>query len=249
MTKKRASALFKMIINTLASGSDGNCYIVERDGPALMVEAGLPFEKLKKLVWQHDYKLADLAGCLVSHVHADHSQAAEDLIKRGVPTYMGKFTAEPLGLASGQAKILKAKKAQSVGPYLVQAFPLRHGGIDNFGFLITHKSGPNLFYATDTAHIPYVFKNLNYLMVECNYIESRLDDAVEDGQAATNHATKSIKSHLSLDSLVGWLRHQPLGSLREIYLLHLSAEFAEAQRCRRMVQETTGIPTKIAEGG
>lgn len=221
---------------------------MERDGPALLIEAGLPFSKLKEQVWQHGYKLSEFEGCLISHTHADHSQAAEDLIERGLPVYMGIETVAALGLGGAAGvRILKPKNEQPVGKFKVTAYPVAHGDVENFALLIK-TPGKSLFYATDTPNIPYYgLKGLNYLMVECNYIESRLDDAVFEGQAATGHATKSIKTHMSLDSLVDWLKKIDTGQLYEIYLLHLSAEFAEARKCKRRVQEETGIPTKIAE--
>jgi len=238
-----------MDIHTLASGSDGNSYIVERDGPALLIEAGLPFSELERRVWRHDYSLASLAGCLISHAHADHCQATEGLIERGLPVYMGIETAEFLGLGCAVGdELLKSKNERSVGKFRVTAYPLVHGGVENFGFLIK-TPGESLFYATDTPHIPYAFKNLDYLMVECNYIESRLDDAVYSGQAATAHATKSIKTHLSLDSLLEYLGHLDTKTLKEIHLLHVSGEFAEAQKCKRRVQGETGVVTKLADRG
>ena len=57
--------------DSLASSSAGCAYRLSADGMApLLIECGLPFPQLQKAL---DFKVSELAGCLVSHWHADHA--------------------------------------------------------------------------------------------------------------------------------------------------------------------------------
>jgi len=58
-----------MNIHTLASGSKGNCYVLEHEGNYLMIEAGIPFSKLQKELWRLGASVSSLDGCLISHSH------------------------------------------------------------------------------------------------------------------------------------------------------------------------------------
>ena len=68
-----------MDIKILASGSSGNAYYVDGEMP-LLLEAGIPFRAIQQKL---NFKISQLAGCLVSHEHMDHIRAAKDLLRAG----------------------------------------------------------------------------------------------------------------------------------------------------------------------
>ena len=55
-----------MELKVLGSGSSGNCYILENDNEALIIEAGLPFMEVKKAL---NFNVMKIKAVLVSHTH------------------------------------------------------------------------------------------------------------------------------------------------------------------------------------
>ena len=54
------------ILRCLASGSQGNAYILESNGEQLLLELGIRWQEILKGL---NYKLGDVVGVLVSHSH------------------------------------------------------------------------------------------------------------------------------------------------------------------------------------
>jgi hypothetical protein len=52
------------ILNVISSGSQGNAYILESNGEKLILELGVAWKDILKSL---NYKIDDVAGCLVSH--------------------------------------------------------------------------------------------------------------------------------------------------------------------------------------
>lgn len=73
-----------MRLRVLGSGSSGNCYILENDNEALIIEAGLPFMEVKKAL---DFNVMKIAGVLASHIHGDHAKYIGEYEKAGVPVW------------------------------------------------------------------------------------------------------------------------------------------------------------------
>lgn len=57
-----------MKLSVLASGSKGNCYILNDDKDALIIEAGVSFMEVKKHL---DFNVSDIRCILCSHEHFD----------------------------------------------------------------------------------------------------------------------------------------------------------------------------------
>jgi phosphoribosyl 1,2-cyclic phosphodiesterase len=55
-----------MQIDTLASGSSGNCYIVDDNHTKIMIECGIPVNQIRK---KRRFKVHEISGCLISHEH------------------------------------------------------------------------------------------------------------------------------------------------------------------------------------
>ncbi len=55
-----------MRLIVLGSSSSGNCYILENENEALILEAGIPFLEVKKKL---DFNIMKIVGVLVSHSH------------------------------------------------------------------------------------------------------------------------------------------------------------------------------------
>src|SRR5438105_15375603 len=84
---------------SFASGSDGNCYLVESEGTALLVECGRPYQQIKDVLEEACIAPANLQGILLTHAHGDHARSARSLSKEfKIPIYASRGTLGALDL-------------------------------------------------------------------------------------------------------------------------------------------------------
>lgn len=55
-----------MELKVLGSNSSGNCYIIENNDEALIIEAGIKLSEVKKAI---DFNISKIRGVLISHEH------------------------------------------------------------------------------------------------------------------------------------------------------------------------------------
>jgi phosphoribosyl 1,2-cyclic phosphodiesterase len=233
-----------MEMHTLASGSSGNAYLVTDGTTELLIEAGLPFRQIREGL---DFGLSRIAGCLVSHEHGDHAKAVKDLLKAGVDCHMSFGTARALGvLDSHRFQPINYRDSFRIGSWTVLPFDTVHDAAEPMGFLLASQ-GLKLLFATDTAYIRYRFAGLTHLMVECNYDLDVLKTNVIAGVVDHELKRRTLRSHMSLETLKGFLKANDLRAVRQIWLLHLSGDNSDAERFKTEVQRLTGKPVTCCE--
>jgi phosphoribosyl 1,2-cyclic phosphodiesterase len=207
-----------MKFKTIASGSTGNCYLLETEEGSLLLEAGIPIKRIKQAL---NFNFSNIQGCLITHEHGDHSKAVKDIAKLGIDVYSSKGTFKALGCTSHRYIPMIPKQAETIGKFEVLGFDVEHDVVEPFGYLIRHKNN-KLLFVTDTYYLKYKFKNLTHIAIECNYVESKLMNLVHEGYLNAHQAARVIKSHLSLENLVEFLKVNGLSNVKELHLLHLS---------------------------
>lgn len=230
-----------LTFRSLASSSKGNAYLVSDGETVLLLECGLPY---KKLAEKSGFTLMDTTACFVTHEHKDHSRAAGQLIRHGVPVYMSEGTARALEL--WDAEVIEPDKPVTFGALRVMAFRVSHDAADPVGYLIDDtRTGERLFFAADTRGLSYIVPRLTYIAVECNYEESLL--------AASQRIPESLKnrirhSHFEVEDVIRWLKKQDLSRVLTIYLLHLSAGNSRAAEWyNRFTREFPGVEIQICK--
>ena len=226
-----------------ASGSRGNCYRVTDGSTPLLLECGIPYKEIQKAF---NFRVSEIAGCLVSHEHQDHAKAIKDIMKAGIDCYMSRGTAEALGLSGHRVHIIKAKQQFRIGTWTILPFETQHDAAEPLGFLMANQDGERLLYATDTYFIRYRFRGLTHIAVECNYSLDILRANVANGSVEPVLKNRILKSHFSLENVKKFLLANDLSRVQEIWLLHLSDGNSDAERFKREVMELTGKPTYIA---
>jgi len=230
-------------ITVLASGSRGNCYHISDGRTPLLLECGIPYKEIQKGL---NFRLSELAGCLISHEHQDHCKAVKDLMKAGIDCYMSQGTDEALRVSSHRVNIIRAKEQFKIGTWTILPFDTQHDAMEPFGFLLANQYGEKLLYATDTYYIRYRFRGLTHIAVECNYSMDILRANIEAGLVEPALKKRILKSHFSLEHVKEFLKANDLSKVQEIWLLHLSDGNSDTARFKREVQELTGKPVYIA---
>lgn len=222
-----------MKLITIASGSKGNCYLLVTDSGSLLIEAGIPINKLKRAL---NYDFSNIQGCLVTHEHGDHAKSIEDIAKLGIDVYASEGTLQALNCVSHRFIPLTPKKAKMIGNFEVLAFNTEHDAAEPLGFLIKYQNN-KLLFATDTFYLRYKFLGLTHIAIECNYVRSVMEDMLDQGLVDINRVIRTMKSHLSLEHLIEFLKINDLSKVKEIYLLHLSDDNSNIQTIKNEIRK------------
>lgn len=230
-------------IKPLASSSRGNCYYITDGVTPLLLECGIRFKDIQQGL---NFRLSEIAGCLVSHEHQDHAKAVKDLLKTGVDCYMSRGTAEALGVSGHRVKVIEHGKKFQIDTWVILPFDAVHDAADPTGFLLANRDGEKLLFLTDTAYSRYRFRGLTHIMIEANYDEDLLQESVDNGLVSVEVKKRIRRSHFGLGHLKDFFRANDLSRVQEIWLLHLSDNNSDAERFKREIQELTGKMVFIA---
>lgn len=215
-----------MKLKVLGSGSSGNCYVLQKEDEALIIEAGVPFLEVKKAL---DFNVRKIVGVVVSHSHGDHSKFVREYGQAGIPVFKpyNEEIVRPL--------------SEKYGGFGIKAFRLVHD-VPCYGFYIQHAEIGRLVYASDTEYIKYRFKELNHILVECNYSNDLIDREVVNREHV-------LRGHMELQTTLEFLRVNNNPELRNVILLHLSQNNAEPVEFVAAAEKVVQCPVWVAERG
>ncbi|MDQ0299678.1 phosphoribosyl 1,2-cyclic phosphodiesterase [Salibacterium salarium] len=229
-------------ITALASSSKGNCYHVTDGKTSLLLECGINFKEIQKKL---DFQTSSIAGCLVTHEHADHCKSIKDVARAGINCYMSSGTADAIANKHHRIKTVEAKKQFTVGTWTILPFDVQHDVSEPYGFLLANEAGEKLLFATDTFYIKYRFNGVTHLLLECNYSLDILDENILNGSVPQVMRKRLMRSHMSLENFKEFIRANDLSKLEEIWMLHLSDSNSDEARFKREIQEQTGVPVYV----
>lgn len=231
-------------ITPLASSSAGNAYRVTDGHTALLLEAGVRYRDIQRAL---EFRVSEIAGCLITHEHGDHCKAAVDLAKAGVDIYASQGTLDALRLPKHRSRAVRSKEQFTLGTWTILPFDVQHDVAEPLGFLMANQAGEKLLFATDTYYIRYRFPGLTHLMIECNYSMSILNDNISSGRVPAVMKQRLIRSHFSLENMKEFLKANDLLAIQEIWLLHLSDTNSDETAFKREIQELTGKQVFVAQ--
>lgn len=208
-----------MQLNVIGSNSQGNCYILQNDSEALIIEAGCHPQAVKKAL---GFNLNKVAGCLITHEHGDHAKYAHDIAKAGINCYLSDGTQKAVELPRHRAKILNTRQQIKVRNFTILPFDVKHDANEPFGFLIHHPETGTTLFLTDTMYSPYTFNGLNNIIVEANYSTELIKQRCNEEMLPMFLRNRIIKSHMSFENTMKLLLANDLSAVNNIVLIHLS---------------------------
>ncbi len=226
-------------VNVIATGSTGNCVTLTHRGKIFLLDAGISWAKIARGIQS---RFASIDGVFVSHEHMDHAKEAKRFLAAGTPVICSKGTAGKLGL--GKSFFLRTGYYGRCGDWEYIQVDMHHDAEQPTGIFL-NVGNHKVFYATDTYKITCLPAGVTVLVVECNYDMKALKQSIDDGVTEEFRARRVLRSHLSLESLLLWLRMLDKSNLQEIYIVHGSSDNSEKEKIFRAVAGETGIKTKI----
>jgi phosphoribosyl 1,2-cyclic phosphodiesterase len=224
-----------MQINVLATGSKGNLYSLNDGYTNILIECGLPFAKTQKLL---NYNLYKYSACLISHEHKDHCESVYDVVKR-MSVIMSNGTANVLNLNGNNNLITISKdKDVTIGSLNITPIPLILNAEEPIGFYIESLATNEItVFITDSRHSEYVFGNIDYLMIECNYSEAKIQENLESGKIQPFLYNRIKSDHLSLEALIEFLKHNQVN--KKLILIHGSKANLDVEYALNEIRKVT----------
>lgn len=223
-----------MLLKCVNSGSqNGNCYILENDTEALILDAGVRYKDVAEAL---NYDFSKVSGLLLTHEHFDHIKCAKGLMFRGVKCYGSDELQEFIETVMGEKIIaLEEKKTYKIGSFKVTPMEIPHDQTHNFAYIIEFQDGSRILYATDFSYLPYRLASwhINFFLVECNHIS----DMVDTSEAKYKH---SIRGHSELSTVCEMLKVNKTPDMRNVILCHLSEGWSDTDRMKQEIQEVVG---------
>jgi len=232
-----------MQLKVISSSSAGNCYILENEKEALIIEAGVRFEKIKQAL---NFNLNKVIACLVTHEHGDHAKAVHEVLAAGIKVFASAGTHKAIGSFAHHNAMVNYR-INIMGGFQFKPFDVKHDAAEPVGYLINHADCGNVLFLTDSYYSEYTFSSLNNVIIEANYCQNILDERLQSGSSPAILRDRVIQSHMSIDTCVDMLRANDLSQVNNIVLIHLSDKNSDAVQFKKRVQEATGKTVYVAD--
>ncbi|MBE6520739.1 MAG: MBL fold metallo-hydrolase [Candidatus Methanomethylophilaceae archaeon] len=231
-----------MEVHVLASGSDGNCTVIECDGEAIVVDAGLSCRTLMSYMDQEGVDPKMIKSILVTHEHSDHVSGVGPMARKlNVPVMctMGTYKASRMGAVDFIPYGLK--DSFSIGPMRVTPLPTYHDAAEPNAFFVESDQG-KVAIVTDTGkfdfRIEHALKVCDAAVVEANYDLEMLHNGPYP--PSLQRRIEGEHGHM-WNKDTGMALKRNSSEKRKIFLAHLSRKNNLPDLARETVAEITGI--------
>ena len=239
-------------VSVLASGSRGNCAVIESSKARLLVDVGVSCRETFKRLKLVGLEPRSLSAILITHEHSDHVSGLATLAKKlDIPVFMTGAThqawARSLRDDAGQlpklAKldIFSAGRQFQIADITVMPFTIPHDAADPVGFTF-HAEGAKMAFATDLGYMPASVRDhlrrCDVLILESNHDLEML--RVGPYPWSVKQRVMSRVGHLSNDSLAQFFAEDYDGGASHIVLAHLSEQNNHPEVARRTAEQALG---------
>lgn len=214
-----------MKIKVLASGSKGNCSLIETKSTRFLIDIGITYQRLKKELEKMNLTTEDIDALLLTHAHNDHTNGLKVLLKHtNFKIYANKDIIKELTVD------IDNNRVELYNPLIhlnndteINVFKTSHDAKGSVGFLIIEDNN-SLVYITDTGYLNRKYfpllENRNIYYIESNHDEKMLMDGPYPYYL--KQRIISDEGHLSNDTTAKYLKKLVGDATKYIILAHLS---------------------------
>ena len=229
-------------VHVLASGSDGNCTVIQFDDEAVMIDAGISCRRIMGFMEKEGVDPKALKALLVTHEHSDHiAGVGATSRKLHLPVMCNKATFENSEFGSVDYAEIKTMGSFCVGSMVITPLPTSHNAAEPNAFLV-EGDDKKVLVATDTGkltfQVEHALKQANIAVIESNYDMKMLADGPYPPYL--KRLIASDVGHLSNIDCAGAIK-KTMKDNRKIFLAHLSKVNNAPDIARETVSEMTGI--------
>lgn len=219
-----------MELITFASGSTGNCALIDGGETKLLIDAGISFLKIKTFLQDVGCVPEDISGILITHEHNDHIKGLPTLLKHTeIPLYAPRTVASELWRrlpeSDGKLNIIPVEESFSVGNLKVTAFETPHDTPQSVGYRLSD-GVCSLGICTDLGHVPENVRahllGVDAALIECNHDPTRLK--LGSYPLSLKRRILSDRGHLSNEACAAFAVELASMGTAQLVLGHISKE-------------------------
>jgi len=173
-----------MRCTVIASGSKGNCTVIEGSSGSLLIDAGLSAKECLARMDRAGIDTGRIGALLVTHEHTDHTRGVDVLARKlEIPVYATEGTlADFLDYRKISKKPLvhhtcRDQEEFAIGDFTVLPFSTSHDAREPCGFIIT-EGDTRIGYCTDTGivtpHMHGLLRHCDGIILESNHCPDML---------------------------------------------------------------------------
>lgn len=235
-----------MKLTVLGSSSAGNGYILSNGKEALILEAGIRFSTAKKAL---NFNTSIISGLIVSHAHVDHAKYVNSYLQGGIKVLSSSSVLDGVDHKYDYlCKEVKSGQGYKIGNFRILPFDLNHD-VPCLGYLVNHPETGTIMFLTDTYLCEYVFPGVSHIMLECNYADHILEQNILAGSVHPSMRPRLLQTHMELQTAKSILLTNDLSQVKNILLIHLSAQNSNEKLFIDEITKSTGKLVYAAKKG
>ena len=216
---------------SIASGSKGNCHLVQKKDSCILIDAGLSGKATIDAINMHDIDTSKLKAIFITHEHSDHIKGAGIISRKfDIPIYATELTWDAMSNKIGNIKdehikIIENDDKVCIGDLEISSIPIKHDAADPVAYNVTDGKRV-LSILTDlgivTKKVFEFIKKSNAIVLESNHDINMLEAGPYSYEL--KRRIKSNFGHLSNDSAGDVGVHLVKNGVTNIMLAHLSEQ-------------------------
>ncbi|MBN1949219.1 MAG: MBL fold metallo-hydrolase [Candidatus Cloacimonetes bacterium] len=217
----------------LASGSKGNCTVVRTRDTKILVDAGLPGNRISAQLASISLDESRIRALIISHEHSDHVAGAGIIARKyNIPVYISRLTYEAVKFRLGRLPkgnvFFQTGQDFRIGDIVVHAFSSSHDVVDGCNFIFQKEDEPlrKLALATDLGYATQLLinrlRNATTIILESNHDTGMLLEGPYPWHL--KQRVHSRQGHLSNEQAVGVISQVIHPGLKNLILAHLSEQ-------------------------
>jgi len=233
-----------LLVASLNSGSNGNCYYIGNGDVAVLIDAGISSRETEKRMKQLGLSLKRVKGIFITHEHSDHIGGVTKLSKRhSIPVFITAATRLQgnLKLEDSLCHAFKPHETIAIDDLSITAIPKLHDAVDPHSFVVssaTVRVGVFTDSGVPCENLISHFAQCHAAFLEANYDE----DMLENGgyPYALKNRIRGGLGHLSnRQALSVFLNHRP-EFMSHLFLAHLSNNNNTPKKVRDLFDPVAG---------
>jgi phosphoribosyl 1,2-cyclic phosphodiesterase len=163
---------------SLASGSRGNCLVVEAGDTRVLIDCGLAPRETERRLARVGLAPRDLTGILVTHEHSDHIGGVFPFARRHrLPVYLTHGSLQAVRGVSGAADepathVVDGQTEFALGDMRVRPFTVPHDAREPVQYVLSDGAfslGVLTDLGVSTPHVEHMLSGCDALVLECNH--------------------------------------------------------------------------------